>query len=424
MEYQQKSLGSYQLHMIKTDKFKTITVRVVFRAPIKKEEITIRNFLSDILLLSTKDYPTKRKLMIKAQDLYAANLSAVNSRLGNYINTSFYLKILNEKYTEKGMFEKSLQFFRDMIFKPNVQDQKFDEESFDIVKDQTEQTLKSIKEDTAKYSLIRLLEEMDPESPCAYRSYGYLEDLNQITRENLYTFYKEMLKTNMVDIFVIGDINFYDVEKLIRENFEFVTLKKVRIPSIISCEEAPKRVKTKVEQDDISQAKLAIGCRTVGLSEYERNYPLTIYNVLFGGGSDSKLFQEVREKNSLAYTIHSVPNKLDNLLLITAGIDQKDFKKTVKLIEIEMKKMEKGDFSEQDIDKAKQLYVTAIEESLDSPQQIIDSYYMMEMLGTDDIETKLKKMQKVTHQEIVAVAKKVKMDTIYLLEGVANHEKD
>lgn len=424
MEYQKKEMGSYNLHMIKTDKFKTVTIRVVFRAPIKKEEITIRNFLSDMLMLSSYDYKTKRLLTIRAQELYAANISAVNYRLGNYINTNLYLKVLNEKYTEKGMLEESIKFFCNLIFKPNVADGKFDQQSFDIVKTQTELAISSIKEDAARYSMIRLLETMDAESPFSYRGFGYQEDLEKITRDNLYEYYKDMLKNNMVDIFVIGDINFYDIEKIIKENFNFVTLKRKRIPSIIACNKTPKKIKQVVEQDDIVQAKLAIGCRTVNLTEYERNYPLTLYNILLGGGSDSKLFIEVREKNSLAYTIRSVPNKLDNILLITAGISKENFKKTIKLIQSEMKNMEKGDFSEEDIEKAKQLYITAIEESMDSPNQIMESYYMIDMLGTDDIETKRKKMLNVTKEEIVKVAKKIKIDTIYLLEGTRSDEEE
>lgn len=424
MEYQKKDLGSYQLQMIKTDKFKTITVRVTFRKPIEKEEITIRNFLCDMLTLSTKDYPTKRLLAKKAQDLYAAHVSSTNYRLGNYINSNFYLKILNEKYSEPGMLEKSMTFFRDLLFRPNVENRKFDTQSFQIVKTNTELALKSVKEDYAKYSMIRLLETMDEGKPTSFRGYGYQEDLEKITEENLYEFYQDMLKTNMVDIFVIGDIDFYETEKLIKENFHFVTLKKTRIPTLIACDHPPKKIITKIEQEPMRQSKLAIGCRTVALTEYERNYPLTLYNILLGGGSDSKLFQEVREKNSLAYTIRSVPNKLDNLLLITAGISKENFKKTVKLIEHEMKEMEKGHFTEEDLDKAKQLFVTALEESEDSAGQILEVYYMMEMLGTDDLETKKKKMLQVKMQEVINVAKKVKLDTIYLLEGEGECEEN
>ena len=105
MEYLKKDLGSYNLHIIKTNKFKTVTVRVVFQRPIVKNEITIRNILCDMFLQSSKKYNCKRELTIKSQDLYAADISTANSRLGNYINTNFYLTILNDKYTEEGNFE-------------------------------------------------------------------------------------------------------------------------------------------------------------------------------------------------------------------------------------------------------------------------------------------------------------------------------
>ena len=100
MEYIKKDFGSYKLHLIKTDKFKSITVRVSFHRVIKKDEITIRNILSDMFMQSSKKYSSKRELTIKAQDLYAAGLRTTNSRLGNYINTDFYLSSLNDKYTE------------------------------------------------------------------------------------------------------------------------------------------------------------------------------------------------------------------------------------------------------------------------------------------------------------------------------------
>ena len=87
MEYIKKDFGSYKLHLIKTDKFKSITVRVSFHRVIKKDEITIRNILSDMFMQSSKKYSSKRELTIKAQDLYAAGLRTTNSRLGNYINT-------------------------------------------------------------------------------------------------------------------------------------------------------------------------------------------------------------------------------------------------------------------------------------------------------------------------------------------------
>ena len=124
----------------------------------------------------------------------------------------------------------------------------------------------------------------------------------------------------------------------------------------------------------------------------------------------------------MCYTINSVPNKLDNLILIRAGIDKDAYTKCVSLIEECLASMKKGNFTLRDINTAKEYYNTALEETLESETKIINNYYMMELIGTDTIEEKRKKMNKVEKDEIVKVAKKVSIDTIFLLEGVKDGE--
>lgn len=422
MEYIKKDLGSYKLHLIKTDKFKSITVKVSFHRVIKKNEITIRNILSDMFMQSSKKYNSKRELTIKAQDLYAAGLRTTNSRLGNYINTDFYLTVLNDKYTEDDNFASSLEFLSEIIFNPDVEDGKFNEEKLDIVKSTCRSALNSIKEDASNYSLIRMAEAFGEGEPISYRMMGYLEDLDNITGTSLYEFYLDMIKNDFVDIFVIGDVDIKEATDLIKMYFKFDILKKLKMPFMVD-EKKPRRSKLVFnEKIDNTQSKLAIGCRINGLSEYERNYPLTLFNVIFGGCSDSKLFKEVREENSLCYTIYSITNKLDNVLLIRAGIDKENYKKTVSLIEKNLKDMCNGKFDETDILMAKEYYNTALEEIEDSQSKIINNYLMMELINTDDIDVKREKMSKVTKSEIVKVAKKVTIDTIFCLEGVRNEE--
>ncbi len=418
MKYVTKDFGSYKLHMIKTNKFKTIKIRVCFRSPIVKNEITMRNILCDVLANSSKNYSTKRDLIIKSQDLYAANVVSNNSRIGNYINTDVVLTVLNDKYTEAGNYKDAVSFLKEVIFNPNVSDNKFSSEVVDMVKANAKTSLEGLKEDASYYSVLRLFESMDKNSPMAYRMCGYLEDLDKINPSNLYTYYKNMIDKDLMDIFVIGDINFKETEELIKDNFKLRTFKKQRIGYVLEDKKARGRRFFVKEEDENSQSKLTIGCRIHKLSPYERNYPLTLYNIILGSGTDSKLFKEVREANSLCYTINSVPNKLDNVLVIRAGVSKKNVKKTVDLCEEQMNLMRKGKFSEKDIKFAKEYFSTALDSLYESESSIIDSYYMMEILGIDDIETRRKKMNKVTASEIVKVAKKVKMDTVYCLEGI------
>ena len=422
MKYITKNLRTCKLHIIKTKKFKTITVRINFRSPIVKNEITMRNILAEMFTQSSKNYKTKRDLTIKAQDLYSVGVNTTTNRLGNYTNLNFFLNVLNDKYTEKNNFIEAFNFFTDIIFNPDVEDNKFNKERLDIVKDLCRKTLLSLKEDPASYSVLRMYESIDSNSPISYRMVGYLNDLDKINESNLYEYYLKMLNNDLVDIFVIGDVKEAEIIKLVKDKIKFKTLKKERVPYILK-EVKPRTRLLKVTESIVNnQSNLVIGCRINNISEYERNYVLTLFNVIFGGSADSKLFKEVREKNSLCYTIHSVPNKFDNLLVIRAGIDKENYNKTVTLVDKILTSMKKGKFSDSDINIAKEYYKTALDDILEDQNRIIDDYFMSGIINTDNIEDKRKYIDKVTKSEIVKVAKKIKMDTIYLLEGDLNEK--
>lgn len=421
MEYKEKNLGSYKLHMIKTNKFKTIRVKVFFNAPIEKDEITIRNFLSTTLATTNHKYKTKREFAIKKEELYAASIGSGTTRFGNYSNLSFGLNTLLDKYTEKGNFEKCLEFFSDSIYKPNIENSKFDQEYFDVAREKTATHLHSIKEDTSYYSTIRLLEEIDSNSPLSYRACGYLEDLENITTSNLVSYYNKLLDSDIMDIFVIGDINFDEVEELIRKYFPIKVFKKIEKEARID-EIKTTKVKTVVEKNDSNQSKLAMGFMLNNLEKYERNYPLTLYSIILGGGTNSKLFRNVREKKSLCYYIHSTINKLDNLLMVRAGISKNNFEEVVKLVKKEVDELKKGKISLEELENAKKMYVSSIDELEESQDDIIDSYYMMDLIGIDDIETRKKKMMEVSLEDVIGVAKKVHLNTVYLLEGDKDEE--
>ena len=422
MEYVKKDLGSYNLHLIKTNKFKTITVRIAFRSPVVKEEITVRNILCDMFLQSSSKYPSKRELTIAAQDLYAADIQTYNSRLGNYNNLDIYLSVLHDRYTEEGNFRKALDFLKEIVFYPDVLNQQFSLEKLEIVKATAKSHLSSLKEDGASYSLLRLFEVMDKKRVSSYRMVGYLEDLEKITPSSLYQYYQKMIRSDLVDIFVIGDIDIKKMTQMIREVIPIKTVKRQRVPYLL--EDVRPRSKRLFEKEVVStsQSKLAIGCRAHGLNDYERNYALTLFNIILGGSGDSKLFKEVREKYSLCYVINSVPNKLDHLILIRAGIDKENYTKTLELIDNILLDMKKGKINDEEIRVAKEYFCTALDELEDSPNQILDNYYMMELIGTDTIDEKRRKIMKVTKEDIVKVAKKVKIDTVFFLEGDSNEK--
>ena len=423
MKYTKKDLASYNLHLINTDKFKTITMKVVFSSPIKKEEITMRNVLSDILLQSSKNYESRRDLTIKAEDLYAADIYNNTQRLGNYILTSMNLQVLNDKYTEEGNFENAVKFLSEIIFNPDIENNSFKEDKLDLVLSNVKVALESLKEDATNYSLLRLMESYDKESPVSYRMVGYLEDIDKINPENLYNYYQKMIEYDYVDIYVVGDINNNKVQEIIKKYFKFRIVKKQRTSYELKAKKVRKRRLIAKETIENNQSKLAIACNITKASKYEINYPLVLANIIYGGGSDSKLFKDVREKNSLCYSIYSYPVKLDNLLVISAGIDKENYQKTLDLTTKILKEMKQGKFNDKDISIAKEYYNTACEEVEESEQKIINEYLSQEILGTEPLEERVKIMNNVSKKDIIKVMKKIDMDTVFLLEGVKD-ERD
>ena len=422
MKYIKKDLGSFGLHLIHTDKLKTMTVRVVFHTPIKREEITKRAILADILLQSSKKYDSKRSLTIEAEELYACDIATNNQRLGNYVFTSFHLQVLNDRYTEKGNFEKAVEFLSEIIFHPDVEEHAFRKDKLDLVKYNTVVSLSSIKEDSTSYSMLRMAEAYDKDSPVSYRMIGYLEDLEKITEENLYESYLQMIDLDYADIFVVGDFEDEEMLSIIKKYFKFKKIKKEKASYFLEEKKPRKRRLFAKETIENTQSKLSIACPIAKLTPYERDYVLPLANFIFGGGSDSKLFKEVREANSLCYTIRSISNKFDQLMIITAGIDRSRFHKTVELISELMDEMRKGHFSENDIHVACQFFHTSMEEMEEDENRMIREVLSQNILGLEPMEERIKKMNTVRKQDIVKLFKKIQMDTVFLLEGVKNEE--
>lgn len=417
MQVINKDLGSYNLHFIKTDIFKTITMKVIFHTPIIKEDITKRNILSDILLQSTKEYKTRRDLTIKSEDLYAADIYTSNQRVGNYIMTSFILQTLNDKYTEENNFEESIKFLHEIIFNPDVEEERFKEDKLELVKSNATLALNSIKEDAANYSLIRMSEAYDKTSPISYRMTGYLEDLDKINEENLYEYYERMLDNDYVDIFILGDINEKELLPIIKKYFKFKKVKKRKASYYLPNKKPRKRRLFAKETTKNSQSKLAIACPISKMTDYEKNYSLLLANIILGGTGDSKLFKEVREENSLCYTIKSNYNRLDNLMVINAGIDNVNFDKAIELITKDVQDMKKGKFTDSDINVAKEFYKTSAESLMESPSRIINEVLTEEILGVEPLSERVRKIEKVTKKDIIRACKKINMDTVFLLEG-------
>ena len=413
MEFETINMGAYNLHLIKTKKFKTITIDVDFYREVKKEEITKRNLLKMLLLDSSNNYRTERDLIIESENLYDIKVSSSISRIGNFSNLSFQTKFLNEKYTEKGMNKESIIFFLDLIFNPLVKDNAFI--NIEKQKNKLEQQILSIKDNKVKYSVLKLMEKMK-NKPYSYNTYGTISELEDINGKSLYDYYNKVLKEDQIDIFVLGDINGANIKEIFKEYFRVNTFKKVNKNIVVPELDIRKRIVRYREYDDVNQAQLLVLCSLNGLSDFERKYTIKLYNELLGGSSNSILFETVREKNSYCYYINSSVRAYDNILIINSGVDVENIDKCIKLIKKCLKNIGDGKFKDTDIDAAKNTIISAIKSSLDEPMGIINTHLSKVLVGTEDNDIRIEKFSKLTKEDIVKISKKINLHTVLTLE--------
>lgn len=416
MNYKKYSNNAYNIHIITTDKFKSIAMKVNFKKKIEKQDITYRNLLTKLLLQSNKDYPNKQKLEIATEDLYNQGISSSNYISGNYIISSFNTTFLNENYTEKGMNEKSINFFLDLIFKPNIKNGNF--QFFNLAQRLVKDEIDTMKDNPKAYSIQRIAEEM---SKLSYNPVGYIDDLEQIQNEDVINYYENMLKSDLIDIFIIGNIDADKIKKLITEKFKINTVKKTNGTHFIK-NNIRKKTQTIKETMPLEQAKLCIGFKLDNLTDFEIKYVMSAYCYILGGGPDSKLFKNVREKHSLCYNISCFTRPVTNTMIITAGVNKEDVKKCVTLIKKEVAKMAKGDFKDTDIEAAKIIGINALKEIEDYQYSIIKIFESHEYLGFDLLDERSLSIQNVTKEDVINVSKKIHLDTIYILEGDYNEE--
>lgn len=421
MNYTKFDMNSYTIHVIQTDHFKSVNVRINFKRPVKKEEITIRNFLNDMLLESSKKYQNRREIVVETENLYNLSCREALFLSGNYVLSMMNSSFLNEKYTEPGMLKKSIEFLTELLFHPDVENGKFNQKSFDIVKKGLQEEIMGIKDNSSYYARLRMFEEMDPTLSASFCGAGYLEDLEKITPSNLYEYYKSMMHSDMIDIFVCGNVDPNEVKEIFSNSFKVNTLKRKKMSHYVTHKKMRMRSKTVIEKKDTKQSTLVMGCKVGDIDHFSKIYAGYLYNLILGSSPDSKLFRNVREKNSLCYSISSHYQNLNSVLTIHAGIDKEDYKKAVSLIKKQMKDMVQGKFSDEDIEKAKIIYISGCKGLFDSPVSINSAYLSYVYLEADPVEERIKKIVRVTREDIIAFAKHVHLDTIFLLEG-ENHE--
>lgn len=404
------------LHLINTKKFKTSLVSVYLQRPLTQEEVTKNALISMILPRGTKRLETSKDIAKYLENLYGTSIGSNVSKKGERNIINFRMQVINEIYIdEKHILEKGIRTLNEFINDPLIEQGHFKTEYLNQERANLTEKIEGRKNDKMKYAYERCIEEMCKNEAFSLYEYGNVKDLKEISDITLFMHYENLLKSSPVDICVVGDISNIDIQKMIDRNMKF----KINKPIAVEREKLfnkSEKVKNVAEEMDISQGKLVIGYRTNIPFESELYEPLIVYSNILGGGPNSKLFKNLREKESLCYYIFSRIEKFKSLMLISSGIEFDNFDKTVDLVGMQIKDMNNGNISSEEIESAKNAIITAICSMTDSPGMLADFYYTQIISNNqDNMEEIINKIRKVNKETIVEAGKNIKIDTIYFL---------
>lgn len=421
MEYKQTEIKKgIKLHTIKTEKFKTNLIAIMLTTKLNRENVTKNALIPAVLRRGTKNLTTQEEINKKLEEMYGASLDCGLDKTGDNQVLKFYIETVNDEFLPQeaeNMLKTSLEKIFEFVFNPYLENGCFKKEYVEQEKENIKQIIDGKIDNKARYSLDRCIEEMYKDQPYGLYKYGYVEDMKDINEKNLYEYYQQLINECKIDIFVSGIID-EKTEKIIKNNENIVKLKN-REPQYNEPKIIAKR--TEKENDvqesmDVTQGKLIIGM-DLDIDDDNLRFDVMIYNSIFGGSANSKLFQNVREKASLAYTASSSYYRLKNNIFINCGIEIKNYEKALEIIKQQIEDMKKGDFSDEEVENAKKGIIASIKTIDDEQDTEITYFFSQELSKTKcNIEQYMDRISEVTKDKVVDVANKVSINTVYFLK--------
>ena len=410
-------------HVIETDLFKTNLICVMLTVPMKKQDVTKNALIPFLLKRGTENLKDQYEINKKLEQMYGAVYDCGIDKVGDNQLIKFYLESINENFlpNKNDILKESIDTILEIIFNPVMENGLFKKEFLELEKNNLKNVIESKIDNKDKYAYDNCIAAMYKDEGYGIYKFGYIEDLEKINLEDISTHYKKLISEAKIDIYVSGEIeedrvkeileNNENIQKLDSRQENFIVSKKFKAGNEVH------EVANVEEKMNISQGKLVIGLDVFSKQENIHSVGL-VYNAILGDGANSMMFQNVREKASLAYSARSGYVKQKNNIFIRCGIEIENYEKALEIIKEQLENIENGNFTDEDIDNAKNYLISSIK-SIETEQDTQIVFYIGQELSKTEYEVEeyIEKIKKVTKDEIIEFAKTVKYNTIYFLRN-------
>lgn len=417
------------LNLLPSEKFKTNFLSVCFVVPLEKENAHLTALVPKVLSRGCKAYPDMAAISERLEYLYASDISAVYVKRAESLIVGFSADFVKDAFLpEKGenLLNSVSALLFDILFDPLIENGAFRESYVAGEKADLINAIGAKINNKAAYAKERCTEIMFGARPYGISELGTVEEVRATTSKQIYERYKQIAETAPIEIFFNGECDAEELSALVKSRIPVSAHRKTSFPTRAFLDGEPDEVTEVTDEMPVAQGKLVMGLRMSGVNV---NAPdaaaFNVFNEIFGGSANSKLFMNVREAMSLCYYCRSMPDMFMSALFISSGIEPENREKAKKAILEQLDAMKAGDFSDDDIAEAKLSLCNAYKELDDSASALCLWYLSRVIFGNDGTpEDTMEKIRAVTADEIRAAAEKVSLDTVYFIKGTGKSNSE
>lgn len=404
------------LRCFQDNRFKQGILTIQFIRKLCAEESALNALIPAVLLQGTTRYPDLRKITLHLDDLYGASVGALVRKIGNCQTTGLSCGFMEDRFALEGdkILEPVIDFLGQLLFDPVLENGCFREDYLESEKKNLIQAIDAMRNDKRQHAANQLLRKMSAGDPFSVPRLGTKEAVSAITARSAYDHYRKILTESPVQIFYVGSAQPEKVAALLKPLF--TQCRPGTLPVQTGLTTAPAGEFT--EEMDVTQGKLGMGYVSPITLRDPRFAAMQVLNTILGGGMTSKLFMQVREKESLCYDISSGYYGVKGILTVSAGIEFAQKDAVIEKVRQQLDACRTGDFTDEELHCAKQALLTQLESAHDSPGAI-ENYYSSGVLSGLNKTTDQHKLavEQVTAQQVQEAAQTLQEHTIYFLRG-------
>lgn len=395
------------MNYISSNKFSDVSVAIRTQLPLERSTITAYNILVYMLKTKTELFKTKQALISNLNEAYGMKLACGLSSYGADLILTTRIQYIRSDWIEEEDYIYKVKEITDQVLFHSV----LDEASFEEAKYLYRNKLTRILDDPDGLAIYTCLTTLNTNHEISIPIQGSMDDLDQLTLQDIQNVYSAYLKADK-HILVCGCLD-EEMKTYLESMNSSSKLNSTRslLPILDYQEE--------IIEKNISQSSIALVYATSTDILSEDYYKMFVMNSLLGQSPTSLLFEEVREKHSLCYSISSYLIQFDGALIITLGTNKENIEKAIDLINQQIQRIIDLDFDPELLNTAKKDCIDSLIVAQDYPFSQIDQRFMDVLLSRDtDRDKKIKNIQKVSLDDVSAAAKKLKKISSVIVKEV------